>query len=60
MNDVTQSQAEDFAGLYSVGENNFIEYIRTLGLRTYEGDGTDKKAFAVLKEHSKLRGWGCN
>ena len=57
MNDVTQSQAEEFAGLYGVGEDKFIEYIRTLGLRTYDGNGTDKEAFSTLKEHANIRGW---
>jgi hypothetical protein len=60
LNDVSQSQAEELADTYGIGDNKFIEYIRTLGLRTYSGHGTDKKAFTILKEHANVRGWGNN
>ena len=43
------------------GTNNpaleFAEFLRTLGLRTYDNSGVDKKAFLRLKENAKLRGW---
>lgn len=57
MNDVSRSQAEELAGPYGIGDNSFIEFLRTLGLRTYDGNGTDKEGFTVLKEHANLRGW---
>ncbi len=57
MNDISQPQAEEMAGPYGIGDEKFIEYLRTLGLHTYNGSGTDKEGFSVLKEHANLRGW---
>lgn len=59
LNDVSQSIAEELAGPYGIGDNKFIEFLRTLGVRAYNGNGTDKEGFTVLKEHANLRGWGC-
>jgi len=57
LNDVSHSQAKELAGPYGIGDNKFIEYLRTLGLRTSDGNGIDKEGFTVLKEHANLRGW---
>ena len=37
--------------------NQKAEFLRTIGLRTYNNNGTDKKAFIRLKENAKSRGW---
>ena len=57
-NDVSQSSAESTATTYGVsGNQNFIEYIRTLGLRTYSGTGSDKSAFSIVDQETEKRGW---
>jgi hypothetical protein len=35
----------------------FKEFLRTLGVRTWPGSGTDKPAYAPLEEESAARGW---
>jgi len=57
LNDVSPSQAGELGGPYGIQNDIFFEYLRTLGLRTYPGNGTDKKGFAILKEQANLRGW---
>ncbi len=56
--DVSQSSAEQTAADYGIpGNQGFIEYIRTLGLRTYPGTGVDKPAAAVIREETEKCGW---
>ncbi len=56
--DVSQSSAEQTATDYGKpGNQGFIEYIRTLGLRTFPGIGADKPAAAVIREETEKRGW---
>lgn len=58
LNDVSRAQAEITAETYGLTDNNlFIEYIRTLGLVTYNGTGTDKTAVSVIKTETARRGW---
>ena len=45
------------AGPYGISATPFVEYLRTLGLRTFAGDGKEKKAYGVIKENLKIRGW---
>ncbi len=49
-----QSTAIDY-GL--TGDTNFIEYIRTLGLRTWDGNGTNKLAVEVISNAIVSRDW---
>jgi hypothetical protein len=37
--------------------NAFKEYLKTLGVRTYPQDGTDKEAFQKIISESTVRGW---
>lgn len=37
---------------------NFVEYLRTLGVRTYGEVGRLKPAFEILKAEANRRGWG--
>jgi hypothetical protein len=56
MNDLSYSSAYSTAASYSspaAPDAVFVDYIQTLGLRTY--DGTDKPSYTYLKEQLKLR-----
>ncbi len=56
LNDVSHAAAVSTAGAYGLGGNNeFIEYIETLGLRDYTGH--DKLGFTQLKSETHARGW---
>ncbi len=57
LNDLSRSGAEEVAGPYGIADNKFIEYLRTLGVRTYEGGGMDKEWFFILEEQANMRGW---
>jgi hypothetical protein len=48
---------QDWGDYYGLEEADFLEYLATLGLRTYAGDGEDKAAFGVLIEEVARRGW---
>lgn len=47
--------ANDMAAPYGIGSKNFTEYLRTLGLRTFEGD--NKEALNILSQELEERGW---
>ena len=56
LNDVSLSSAQSTATTYGLaGNNQFIEYIQTLGLRTYAG--ADKQGYGQLKTETSSRGW---
>jgi hypothetical protein len=56
LNDVSHTAAVNTAAAYGLpGNNAFIEYIETLGLRDYAGN--DKLAFIQLKSETHVRGW---
>ena len=56
LNDTSFSAAQKTASDFSLpGNNQFIEYIQTLGLRTYTG--SDKPAFVQLKTETSNRSW---
>lgn len=55
LNDVTRTDAEVMAGPYGLGDEPFIEYLRTLGLRLNEG--VDKPAFGVVRDSVAAREW---
>ena len=42
---------------YGLASPPFLDFLRTLGLRTHEDGGRDKPAFHALKEETKARGW---
>ncbi|MCP4161866.1 MAG: hypothetical protein GY760_17470 [Deltaproteobacteria bacterium] len=56
LNDVTHDKAEELGGPYNVTNDKFIEYLRTLGIRTH--DGVLKEGFSELRDHTNIRGWG--
>jgi hypothetical protein len=57
LQDVSRATAEELAGDYTTGNEEFVEYLRTLGLRTHPEDGVDKVAFTVIRQESGKRGW---
>jgi hypothetical protein len=57
LTDLSRTQAEALATSAGRSDESFIEFIRSMGLRTYPQSGTDKPAFITLKETAKLRGF---
>lgn len=57
LTDLPQSSVEELKAYYGFSAYHFAEFLRTLGLRTYEGTGMDKQAFGVLVEEATARGW---
>jgi hypothetical protein len=57
LSDLPMSTVAHFTEYYHLKDNKFQEYLRTLGLRTYEGHGVDKPAFVELTWQAKARGW---
>ena len=57
-NDVSRASAESTAVSYGLpGNEAFIQYIQTLGIRTWEGNGYDKQSFQVIKSEIQKRNW---
>lgn len=57
LNDLSTLAATNLAAPYGIDDDGFIEYLRSLGIRTQEGEGEEKKAFEVIKDHMDERGW---
>ncbi|MGF1585630.1 MAG: hypothetical protein ACFCUM_09935 [Bacteroidales bacterium] len=58
LNDVSETAAQATAVAYGIpGNTPFIEYIRTLGIRAWDGKGDDKQAFDVIKMELERRDW---
>ena len=55
LHDLSPETVDYLAKAYGLSNKSFTEYLRTLGLRTYEGQ--DKPAFIALKQEAKARGW---
>lgn len=55
LHDASLDGAKQLAGPYGLTEDGFIEFLRTLGLRTHNGQ--DKAAFTMLKEQAQNRRW---
>lgn len=58
LHDLPQSSLDADARYYGLSDPRFIEFLRTLGMRTYPGQGRDKESFRTLKSEAKARGWG--
>ena len=57
---LTDASPEDLAlyqQYYGLSDRNFVEYLRTLGFRTYPGSGADRESLRALKAEAKARGW---
>ncbi len=58
LTDWSQETVDELAPYYGLSDNNqFKEYLRTLGLRTYPGDGRSKPAYEALKCEASKRGF---
>ncbi|NJM17037.1 MAG: T9SS type A sorting domain-containing protein [Bacteroidales bacterium] len=57
--DWSQETAEGFQAYYGINDIRFVEYLRTLGVRTYEETGNNKLAYNAILCQLSARGW-CN
>ena len=57
LNDISESDAQSMAAPYGISGELFKEYLRTLGLRTYSGTGTNKQAYDIIRGETLKRGW---
>lgn len=55
MHDISQEALDRFEAYYGVSEECFLEYLGTLGLKSFEG--VDKPAWGRLVEEAEARGW---
>lgn len=53
LNDVSRTAAESLADPYGITHEEFIEYLRTLGVRT--DTGTLKQSFSIIKSELQKR-----
>ena len=42
---------------FGITDKRFGEFIVTMGLRSHQGDGVDKLAYAALFKQAVARGW---
>jgi len=57
LNDLSLKSAKESAEPYGISNSKFIEYLRSLGLRSFDDQGTNKQAYDVIKRNIKIRGW---
>jgi len=57
LTDLPQASVTEYEEYYGFDEPAFAEFLRTLGLRTYPGNGEDKTGFKVFLAEAKARGW---
>ena len=55
LHDISDAEAAGLAADYGLSSARSVAFLKTLGLRLYTG--TDKLAFATLKQHTYIRGW---
>lgn len=55
--DWSSDEVDTFTEYYGIETIEFIEYLRALGLRTWDGDGTDKLAYDQVKCELSDRNW---
>lgn len=57
LHDLDSATVNYYGTYYGISDTIFLEYLRTLGLRTWNGIGTDKQAFIELECQAKARGY---
>ena len=61
LSDLSEQSAQSFVAYYGASgapnSERFKEYLRTLGLRSFPGAGTDKLGFTRLQQELSSRGW---
>lgn len=55
--DWSPADIQVFETYYGISDPAFLEYLRTLGIRTWNGAGTDKLAFDRIKCELEARNW---
>lgn len=55
--DWSQADVDTFANYYGIQNLEFKEYLRTLGIRTWPGDGANKPAYEAIKCALSDRNW---
>jgi hypothetical protein len=55
--DWSKTTVNQLGEYYGIADTVFKEYLRTLGVRTYSGNGTDKKAYNTILCELSDRGW---
>ncbi|MCE3278137.1 MAG: Beta-xylosidase [Bacteroidetes bacterium] len=57
LHDLDPAAVNNIGSYYGLTDPVFLEFLRTLGLRTFNGNGTDKLAFKELQCQAKQRGY---
>ena len=57
LTDLPQVSIKEYEDYYGLSDPAFAEFLLTLGLRTYPGNGKDKTGFQVFQAEAKARGW---
>jgi hypothetical protein len=57
LTDCSEKEIADQSKYYGMTQARFSEFLRTLGLRRYPNNGSDKPAFLALQREAKARGW---
>ncbi len=57
LHDLDTALVNYYGSYYGITDTIFLEYLRTLGLRSWNGSGTDKEAFIELQCQAKQRGY---
>jgi hypothetical protein len=55
LHDISPELVNELGTYYGLDNQNFLEYLATLGLRTHQGEA--KPAFDMLGQEAKRRGW---
>jgi len=55
LNDLDEAKVAEFEAQYGISDPRFLEYLRTLGFMTYDGD--DKPAWERLVSETEIRNW---
>jgi len=57
LTDLPQTSLDAYKEYYGTTDKTLLEFLRTLGFRTYPGSGQDKEAFRAIQAEAKARGW---
>jgi hypothetical protein len=57
LTDASPARVQGYGDYYGLNDAAFLEFLATIGLRTYSGHGRDKAAFDALLEEASRRGW---
>ena len=55
--DWSKDEVDTLGSYYGITDTIFLEYLRTLGVRTWPGNGTDKMAYKQIQCELETRGW---